>query len=571
MIRTITRTLTITGAMAAVLAVLAAPTFAHLIEYKPVAKFGSPGTGVGQFNTPVGVAIDESDGNVYVVDRGNNRVELFDANGAYLSEIDGGETPAKALAEPTSIAVDNSNDSAKGRLYVADPNQELIDAFDQSGKYLFQVKTESPRAITTDTSGHLWVWTGQLSIEEYDDQGNQILRSSVESHQGAEPGIAVDSRGNVYTADSSGCIDRYSPPSFEYEAKSQGCKFRGVVLAIDPSSNNIFQDSRSSIVEWPPFGEGPELWEKAEELIGGAFAESEGLAINGSTGRLYVSDESANDVEVLNGVVSVLPVVEGTPVAANVTRSSAVIHTKINPRGIRATFHVLYVEAAEYQPSATNPYEAGAVTPTSNVPAGTSGQEIEQLVGGLKPNTTYHYQIVANDQAGRATGSDETFTTDAPTPPVAVSGDASGVEQNVATISGVVDTSGLPSTYGFEVATGTDYGPPTGLGSVGAGLSEAPVSLALTGLVPGVTYRYRLTVTNLDGTSYGEDRTFTTAVFASTFAVPPAPLPFVSVPSFVFPSESRSTVVKKKVKAKAKSKKRLKAKGKKKRKKSKKK
>jgi hypothetical protein len=115
------------------------------------------------------------------------------------------------------------------------------------------------------------------------------------------------------------------------------------------------------------------------------------------------------------------------------------------------------------------------------------------------------------------------------------------------TISGVINTQGLPTTYGFEIGLAAgSYGPPTGLGSVGAGASEAEVALALTGLKPGTTYHYRITATNGDGTSYGTDRSFTTSVFAIAFVTPPAPLPFVAVPSIVFPIETGTPIVNKK-------------------------
>ena len=50
-----------------------------------VKSFGEPGTGPGQFRTPHAIAIDKND-NVYVGDRGNQRVQIFDTNGKYLRE-----------------------------------------------------------------------------------------------------------------------------------------------------------------------------------------------------------------------------------------------------------------------------------------------------------------------------------------------------------------------------------------------------------------------------------------------------------------------------------------------------
>ena len=42
---------------------------------KFVTKWGTEGTGDGQFEEPTGIAIDSS-GNVYVVDRGNSRIQV---------------------------------------------------------------------------------------------------------------------------------------------------------------------------------------------------------------------------------------------------------------------------------------------------------------------------------------------------------------------------------------------------------------------------------------------------------------------------------------------------------------
>jgi DNA-binding beta-propeller fold protein YncE len=48
----------------------------HASHYQFVKKWGSVGSADGQFFFPDGLAIDLS-GNVYVVDRGNNRIQVF--------------------------------------------------------------------------------------------------------------------------------------------------------------------------------------------------------------------------------------------------------------------------------------------------------------------------------------------------------------------------------------------------------------------------------------------------------------------------------------------------------------
>lgn len=51
-----------------------------------IKSWGEPGTGPGQFNTPHSIAVDNS-GSVYVADRGNGRIQVFDGDGKYLREI----------------------------------------------------------------------------------------------------------------------------------------------------------------------------------------------------------------------------------------------------------------------------------------------------------------------------------------------------------------------------------------------------------------------------------------------------------------------------------------------------
>jgi hypothetical protein len=274
--------------------------------------------------------------------------------------------------------------------------------------------------------------------------------------------------------------------------------------------------------------------------------------------RLSTTDEHGT----INGsdhtfIILVSPTVEDQlPTVSSIARASATLTGTVNPEQAETSYHFEYGTTESYENSA----------PGGHTGNGAVDIEVSRQLNELLPNTIYHYRLVASNLAGTTFGADHTFTTGAPTPPAAVTGGSSGVAQNAATIIGAVNTNGLPTSYGFEIGTSTDYGPRTGLGAVGAGGSEIPVSLSLTGLLPGTTYHYRITATNIDGTSYGADQTFTTTTFANTFAEPPAPLPFVSVPQIAFPPESKSGSVKKRTgKAKGKKvKKHGKARGKKK-------
>ncbi len=236
----------------------------------------------------------------------------------------------------------------------------------------------------------------------------------------------------------------------------------------------------------------------------------------------------------------------GAGAAEDPTRTTILLSGSVNPQGAPTIYHFVLISDAAYQSAlregSTNPYAAGRSTPRTEVGSDFASHPTGQvLVTELAPATTYHYALVAINQDGTTISPDDTFTTSPPTPPLIETGGASNVSQNTATVAGTVNTQGLQTTYGFEIGTSTNYGPPTGLGGVGAGAAEAPIALNLTGLQPGVTYHYRITATNIDGTSYGVDHTFTTSVFANVLATPPAPLPFLSVPAIAFPAADKGT------------------------------
>ena len=79
-----------------------------------VAKWGTEGTGVGQFFDATDVAV-HPDGTVYVADRGNMRVQAFDTNGVFLFQWGSYGSDESQFRQPTSLAID-----ALGNIYVAE-------------------------------------------------------------------------------------------------------------------------------------------------------------------------------------------------------------------------------------------------------------------------------------------------------------------------------------------------------------------------------------------------------------------------------------------------------------------
>jgi CSLREA domain-containing protein len=93
-------------------------------------------------------------------------------------------------------------------------------------------------------------------------------------------------------------------------------------------------------------------------------------------------------------------------------------------------------------------------------------------------------------------------------PPIATSGDASGVGTTSAKLGGTLDPSGLRTRWYFEYGTSSSYGSVTPDQFATGG--SADVVATLTGLSPNTTYHYRLVGVNPDGTRNGADRSFTT-------------------------------------------------------------
>ncbi|MFZ4399428.1 MAG: choice-of-anchor J domain-containing protein [Bacteroidales bacterium] len=97
---------------------------------------------------------------------------------------------------------------------------------------------------------------------------------------------------------------------------------------------------------------------------------------------------------------------------------------------------------------------------------------------------------------------------------------ASSITLTNATINGIVNPNGLATTYYFQWGTTISYGYSTTITSAGAGTSNIAVSSNITGLLAGTTYHFRLVATNSDGTSNGNDFSFTPgAALVSTTAI----------------------------------------------------
>ncbi len=206
-----------------------------------------------------------------------------------------------------------------------------------------------------------------------------------------------------------------------------------------------------------------------------------------------------------------------TEPASGVGSVEATLKGTVNPNGLASEYFFNYGTTSGY----------GHETAKLQAGAGTSNVAVSQLLSGLSPETTYHFQLVAKNSAGEVKGVDQSFTTSSFGAPIATTGLATAITETTATLEGLVNPQGPQTGYYFNYGTTAAYGQKTAERTAGKGTTNVGVSEQLTGLSPGTTYHFQLLAHNGNGTGPGADRTFTTA---APPLLPPQEQPLPEIP-----------------------------------------
>ena len=185
--------------------------------------------------------------------------------------IDGSTTPAATFSDPCGAAVDSHGD-----IYVADYGDKGVDVFGPEGAYLTQIV----------------------------DPANPCA-------------LAVDSQGNVYVNNDGVNVVAFTPSAYPPTASTtyaEGATLNTEApnsVAVDPANDHLYVGATSHISSYKSLAEGSELL--SSTIGAGIIASTEGLAVQGSTGDVYVADDSAHDLYILNSAgTAALHTIEGT-------------------------------------------------------------------------------------------------------------------------------------------------------------------------------------------------------------------------------------------------------------------
>jgi DNA-binding beta-propeller fold protein YncE len=226
--------------------------FASLPEISVSMFEGGHGNGKGQFDAPRGMAAD-SNGNIFVADTNNGRIEKFSSSGAFITSIGTKGTGYGQFGEPNGIAIDRS-----GNIYVAEASNHRVQKLTAAGDFIVEWKGPDPGfygprriAIAPDDSIYV-VDQGRARIVKLNPDG-QVLATWGSKGNGDgqfddHTSVAVDPKSNnVYVADprnqriqvfdgNGHFLRKWSVPEWQHLYGFED-------LAIDPKAGKLYASS----------------------------------------------------------------------------------------------------------------------------------------------------------------------------------------------------------------------------------------------------------------------------------------------------------------------------------------
>ena len=230
-----------------------------------VAGGNGGGTGVNQLSSPNRLFVD-AQGNLYIPDMGNNRVQKWTpgaTSGVTVAGGNGSGSNANQFNRPTSVAVD-----AAGNVYVADQNNNRVQKWAPGATAGVTVATSlnTPTGVFIDAQGNLFVsQQNGASVLKFPVPGGTGIvvaggngYGSAANQLSTPTGIFVDAAGNLYICDTdNGRVQKWAPGASNgvTVARSNGSIYLGNPLGVfvDGSGNIYVTDYTGySVQKWSP-------------------------------------------------------------------------------------------------------------------------------------------------------------------------------------------------------------------------------------------------------------------------------------------------------------------------------
>jgi DNA-binding beta-propeller fold protein YncE len=435
-------------------------------------RAGIRGSGAGQFQFPNAVATD-ANGDFYVVDRENFRVQKFDSAGHFLLTFGKGV-----------------NHSTNGNVCKA---AEASDC----GEGEFNSEERPGGGIAVDAAGTVYVGDIGL-IQKFNPEGEFVSQFPV-SEGGRVASIAVSKTAEAYV------IAVGLPGIHRYEAfgGEVGVPFDAEhepqFLTLGPGGEVFVSEEeltgQPNLVEYEPTGTERRAFDIGTQ--GG-----KGIAYGDTIGRVYVLNQER--VRLVPVPPSGPLIVPGSEVLVGAKPEHAEVHAIIDAEGSPTKYVVEYGKTTAY----------GYVTPPALLSEENglfAAVAVAKDLTGLEPNTEYHFRVVAENKKGEKTfGADTTLKT---TPPVLIEGESvTQVSPESARLSVEINPQGSATDFRYEYGLSTTYEHSVPAPEAEAGEEEvsAAHSIAVEHLAASTTYHYRVVARNAFGATQGPDRVFTT-------------------------------------------------------------
>ncbi len=539
-------------------------------------------TPAGSFSTPAYIAVGPS-GDIYVENVGEPVIDVFNSKGEYVSHASGAFVAPSfegGSYAPVGVGVDQAN----GDVYVSDRQDGgVIDVFEEDGAWVrtFPTGAGGGDSVAVNSSGDVYVDNENASVTEFTATGTPLGTLDAVAPQA----VAVDpANQSVFVGENGGSssyqIAEYAAPAAPGEApvavfgNGAFASNGSYGIAVNSTTGQVYASNAAGedglIFEEGPTPETP-VTEPASEvtpttaMLHGElnpagksktgyyfeYNKSGSCTGPGATRTIAVAEAEVEKKAVTTEVKGLEPSQHytfcliattaygraegsGQPLTTPAVRPSvdsesassvhsfgASIEGQVNPNNQPTKYSFQY---------ATSKQLTGATTIEGSPPAPTLEGYGDQLVsttiptGILRASTTYYYRVIAENATGTTEGTIQRFTT---LPPILIDSESvANVTSTSAELQAEINPQGTDTTYYFQSGTTSCTENPVACTSIpappgtdiGSGETDQPASVQIRGLLPSTVYHYRVIATNTLGTVEGPDQTFTTqpAVTSST-------------------------------------------------------